>query len=137
MVGPYVFLEILASRAYRELNGTLHLDASKALGAAVPDLLEQDVSASDPLRAEQAQELSDYIDAQRSDRSRLRRAFHADYRSASAFEKYAYPLRKAFAAAIGYPPPGPKPQAAARFDTLGEDSIGVYYRAFIPVVAGI
>lgn len=98
---------------------------------------EEDVAASNPLRAEQAQELDGYILSLKQDRSRLNALFQPDYSSPLAFEKSAEPLRKAFSASIGYPPPGDVPAEAATFDKIGEDSIGTYYRAKIAVLPGV
>jgi len=95
---------------------------------------EQDVSASDSLRTQQAKELDAYIEAMKKDDSRLHALFHPDYSSPQAFAKSAEPYRAAFCDSIGYPPPGEVPSAAATFDQIGEDSIGTYYRAIIPIL---
>jgi len=47
------------------------------------------------------------------------------------------PYRRAFCQSISYPPPGERPTESARFDQMGEDSIGRYYRATIPVLPGV
>ncbi len=98
---------------------------------------EDDVAASNPLRAEQAKELDRYILAMKQDRGRFDALFQPDYSSPQAFEKSALPLRKAFCATIGYPPPGDVPADAATFDKIGEDGIGTYYRATIPILPGV
>lgn len=98
---------------------------------------EDDVANSNPLRAEQAKELDAYIIALKKDPTRLQTVFRPDYASAPAFEKSAEPFRKAFCTSIGYPPPGDAPKTAASFDQIGEDSIGTYYRAKIPVLPGV
>ncbi|MDB5336635.1 MAG: hypothetical protein JWN70_2254 [Planctomycetaceae bacterium] len=98
---------------------------------------EDDVANSNPLRTEQAKELDAYIISIKKDTSRLQKVFQPDYSSAPAFEKSAEPFRKAFCTSIGYPPPGDAPKTAASFDQIGEDSIGTYYRAKIPVLPGV
>lgn len=98
---------------------------------------EEDVPASNPVRAEQARELDAYIRAQKSDSSRLRVLFQPDYRSEKAYLASTRKLREAFAASIGYPPPGQPDPEEPRFDRLGEDGIGTYYRARIPVLPGV
>jgi dienelactone hydrolase len=105
--------------------------------AAGAKYYEDDVAASNPLRAEQAKELDRYILAMKQDRSRFNALFQPDYSSPQAFEKSALPLRKAFCASIGYPPPGDVPAEAATFDKIGEDGIGTYYRATIPILPGV
>ena len=98
---------------------------------------EDDVAKSNPLRTEQARELDAYIVALKKDPTRLQKVFQPDYSSAAAFEKSVEPFRKAFSTSIGYPPPGEAPKTAATFDQIGEDSIGTYYRAMIPVLPGV
>ncbi len=98
---------------------------------------EEDVAASNPLRTGQAKELDAYITALKRDDSRLQKLLRADYSSPEAFEKSAEPYRQAFSRSIGYPPPGAVPQEAAKFDKIGEDSIGTYYRAQIPILPGV
>jgi dienelactone hydrolase len=104
---------------------------------AVPSFYEEEVKASNPLRTEQAKELDAYIVAMKRDDSRLRTLFQPDCRSSAAFEKSVQPLRQAFCDSIGYPPPGEAPKEAATFDKIGEDSIGTYYRAVIPVLPSV
>lgn len=98
---------------------------------------EDDVSASNPLRTEQARELDAYITAMKQDKTRLKKVLQPDYSSAEAFEKSTQGYRQAFSASIGYPPPGDVPQAAPTFDKVGEDGIGIYYRAQIPILPGV
>lgn len=95
---------------------------------------EQDVAASNPLRAEQAKELDAYILSQKHDKSRLNALFKPDYSSPQAFEKSVAPLRAAFCDSIGYPPPGDMPKEAATFEKIGEDQLGTYFRATIPIL---
>lgn len=104
---------------------------------ATSPYFEQDVAASNPLRAAQAKELDDYILALKADDSQLKTVFQPDYSSPAAFEKSAEPYRKAFCQSIGYPPPGKTPSDQPTFDKIGEDEIGTYFRAVIPVVANV
>ena len=98
---------------------------------------EQDVKESNPLRAEQAKDLDAYILALKKDDSRLKKLLPDDYSSPQAFAKSAERYRQAFCDSIGYPPPGDVPQDAATFDKMGEDSIGTYFRAMIPILPGV
>jgi dienelactone hydrolase len=100
-------------------------------------LFEDSVAASNPLRTQQARELDAYIIAMKKDGSRLRELFRPDYSSPQAFEKSAEPLRKAFCESIGYPPPGDVPKDAPTFEQMGQDAIGTYYRATIPILPGV
>ena len=102
-----------------------------------PTYYEDKVSASDPLRVEQAKELDAYILDARQSTARLDSIFHPAYSTPAAFEKSAEPLRQAFSESIGYPPPGDLPTEPATFAQIGEDSIGVYYRATIPILPAI
>ena len=97
----------------------------------------QKVADSDPWRTEQARELDEYIRKIAADSSRMAELFKPDYSSIQAFEKSAEPLRNAFCDSIGYPPPGERPAGAAAFTRIGEDAIGVYYRAVIPILPGV
>jgi len=100
-------------------------------------LYEQDVSASDRYRVEQAKELDAYILALKADRSRLRAHFHPDYSSQAAFVRSSSAFRKAFAQSIGYPPPTGPITETPSFTKMGEDDLGAYYRAVIPVLSGV
>jgi dienelactone hydrolase len=104
---------------------------------AAPHYYEEEVAASNPLRTGQAKELDAYVTALKRDDSRLHTLFQPDYSSPQAFENSARPLRKAFCDSIGYPPPGDVPREAALFDQIGEDSVGTYFRASIPVLPGV
>jgi dienelactone hydrolase len=95
---------------------------------------EQEVPASNPLRAEQAKELDSYILQMKRTDDRLREVFKPDYSSPAAFEKSAGPLRKAFCDSIGYPPPGAVSTEEPKFEQMGEDTIATYYRATIPIL---
>ncbi|MDB5353046.1 MAG: hypothetical protein JWN86_4293 [Planctomycetota bacterium] len=95
---------------------------------------EQDVKESNPLRSEQARELDDYILAMKKDNTRLQALLPDDYSSPRAFEKSAGRYRKAFCDSIGYPPQGEAPKDAATFVKIGEDGIGTYFRAMIPIL---
>lgn len=102
-----------------------------------PMYFEQNVADSNPLRIEQAQEFDDYIRQMQRDESLLRAVFKPDYGSPEAFVRSAQEYRRAFCRSIGYPAPGERPGEAGRFDRIGEDDIGTYYRATIPVLPGI
>jgi len=102
-----------------------------------PAYFNQPVSASNPLRTAQARELDEYVKLLANDRSRFKQLFKPDYASAAAFEKSAEPLRQAFCQSIGYPPPGERPSKTATFKRIGDDSIGTYYRAMIPILPGV
>lgn len=112
-------------------------DTSVATAQDKPTYFEQDVKDSNPLRTEQARELDDYILALKSDESRLKKLVPDDYTSPEAYEKSAERYRQAFCHSIGYPPPGDVPTREATFQQIGEDSIGTYYRAMIPVLPGV
>ncbi|MDB5297451.1 MAG: hypothetical protein JWO31_3434 [Phycisphaerales bacterium] len=105
--------------------------------AATRPYYEEAVAASDPLRAEQAKELDGYIHHLRQDEGRLHALFRPDYASPAAFEASAKPLREAFCASIGYPPPGDRPADPPAFTEVGRDGVGTYYRAVIPVLPGV
>ena len=105
--------------------------------AAQPAYFNQKVSASDPLRTAQARELDEYVKLLAQDRSRFKLLFKPDYTSTVAFEKSAEPLRQAFCQSIGYPPPGERPSKKPTFKQIGDDSIGTYYRAMIPILPGV
>ena len=98
---------------------------------------EQDVSASDHLRAEQAKELDSYIKFMATDKSRRNELFKPNFSSPRAYEASAARLRKRFAESIGYPPPGEPGNERASFTKIGDDDLGVYYRAQIPVLPGV
>ena len=129
----------------RVLRGLLHCLGLGVLalssfgqGAGQSSGLYQDrVAASDHLRAEQAKELDAYILALKADKTRLRALFTPDYSSPRAFIASTKNLRKKFAESIGYPPPGERGNEAASFVKMGEDDLGVYYRAQIPIVMGV
>ncbi|QDT97156.1 alpha/beta hydrolase family protein [Gimesia aquarii] len=104
---------------------------------AKPKYFNQNVADSNPLRTEQARELDEYIQTIAADRSRFHQLFQPDYSTTQAFEKSAAPLRSAFCESIGYPPPGKRPNKAATFQQIGEDSIGTYYRAMFPILPGV
>lgn len=106
---------------------------SRAQKASSP-YFEQNVADSNPIRTQQARELEAYIRAMKADESRLKDLFKPDYSSARAYERSTRALRAAFARSIGYPPPGKAPATKPAFERLGEDSLGTYYRATIPVL---
>jgi len=102
-----------------------------------PAYFDQPVAASNPLRAQQAKELEEYINQQKSDPSRLAAVFKPDYSSPDAFAKSAEPYRRAFCDSIGYPPPGDMPKEAPTFDEIGQDALATYYRATIPILPAV
>ena len=106
-------------------------------GQENPPLYEEEVAASNPVRADQARELDAYVKALAADDAQLRGLFRPDYASIAAYEGSTRPLREAFARSIGYPPPGEAGTGPGVFDRLGEDSLGTYYRASIPVLPGV
>lgn len=107
----------------------------------LPPLYEEDVKATNGLRTEQARELDLYIKSLRDSSAPLASVFKPDYTSAKAYVKSTEPYRRRFAQSIGYPPPGLPPglppKDAATFDKIGEDQIGTYFRARIPVLPGV
>lgn len=109
---------------------------SNAQEKPATEFFEQDVKDSNPLRAQQAKELEDYILTLKKDNSRLQSLLPKDYSSPEAYEKSAQRYRTAFCNSIGYPPPGFVPQGGS-FTQIGEDSIGTYYRVMIPVLPGV
>lgn len=100
--------------------------------AAHQRLFEQSVAESDHWRSEQAAELDAYVKDLAADKTQLAPVFKPDYRSADAYRNSAKRLRSEFAASIGYPPPG-APSGKPSFTMIGEDALGIYYRAVIPV----
>ncbi len=120
------------------LYGALALSALRANAqSSRADTYEEDVSASNPIRTGQARELDAYIEAQKRDRARLHALFTPDYSSPTAYVASTRMLRRAFAQSIGYPPPGHPTQEPPQFKRIGEDAIGIYYRASIPVLPGV
>lgn len=110
------------------------------LVAAMParaQFYEEDVAASNPIRAEQVRELDSYIARLRADKTRLGALFAPDYSSPRAFEASARKLKRAFEQSIGYPPPGAPDTEPPVFTKVGEDSLGTYFRARIPVLPGV
>jgi dienelactone hydrolase len=106
-------------------------------GVACGQVFEQKVSDSDHLRTEQARELDGYIRFLSTDKTRLHALFSPDYSSPRAFVASADKLRKKFAESIGYPPPGGPGKEAPTFTQMGEDALGTYYRAVIPILPGV
>src|SRR5579872_7201405 len=103
----------------------------------IPPLYEDNVAASNALRAEQAKELDAYIEALKNEQGRLHAVFTPDYSSPKAYETSTKRLRQVFMQSIGYPPPGkPDPEVPA-FTQVGEDGLGIYYRAKISVLPGV
>ncbi len=98
---------------------------------------EEEVKATNPNRTKQVDELDRYIKLQKVDDSRLNKLLSPNYTSVAAYEKSVAQYRKAFAESIGYPPQGKVDPKDAKFEKIGEDSIGTYYRAHIPVLPEI
>ena len=101
------------------------------------EYFERNISDADPIRTEQVQELDGYITALKTNKSRLKSLFTPDYRSDKAYESSKKRLLEAFKSSIGYPIPGETPIQLPVFTLMGEDGIGTYYRAKIPVVTGV
>lgn len=98
---------------------------------------EQTVADSNSLRIAQAKELEAYIQGLKTDDSPLRDLLQPDYSSPKAFDDSTAAYRQAFSRSIGYPPLGVVPKDAPQFSQMGEDAIGTYYRAEIPVLPGV
>lgn len=128
---------LLATAASGQTNPAATSNAPAAaapLSEQKPVYFEQDVAASNPLRNAQAAELERYIAHLKSDASRLQQILTPDYTSIEKYQASVEPYRRAFAQSIGYPPPGAVPAEPAQFEKIGEDAIGIYYRAIIPVL---
>ena len=101
------------------------------------EYFNQNVEDSNPLRNEQARQLDEYIKIVAHEPSRFVNVFRPDYTSVEAFESSAEPLRKAFCDSIGYPPPGGPQKRTPSFTQIGEDKLGVYYRANFRILPGV
>jgi dienelactone hydrolase len=105
---------------------------------AAPDsYFEQAVSDSNPLRIAQAREFDAYIRALQQDPGQLQAVFQPDYHSAEAYVRSTASYREAFCRSIGYPCPGAQPEEAPRFERIGGDAIGEYFRVTIAVLPGM
>jgi dienelactone hydrolase len=103
-----------------------------------PPFYEENVAASDPLRVDQVQELDAYIAGLKASRAQLNAIFTPRYGSVKEYIASTKPLRERLAQTHGYPPPGlPDKGEAPSFMQIGEDAIGTYYRAKIPVLPGV
>ena len=128
-IKPFIILSAILSIC----SGVL-----SASGQTPPRLYNEPVSKSNPLRTEQARELEGYIATLRKDTSRLALLLKPDYSSPKAFDRSTEAYRKAFAASIGYPPPGqPAATEKPRFELLATDDIATYHRVHIPVLPGV
>jgi dienelactone hydrolase len=96
-------------------------------------IYEEPIEASEPLRVEQAEELLNYLDAGRSDSTRLSSLFAPDYSSDAAYAESTLPLRDELLRAIGYPPPGEPTDSEAEFRILADDDLATYFRVRVPV----
>ena len=115
--------------------------AAARLAAAEPErpspYFEQDVADSNSLRVVQAEELDAYIKHMQKDEAPLRALLNPDFSSPQAYVASTATYREAFFRSIGYPPLGAIPNEAPRFSPMGEDALGTYYRAEIPVLPGV
>src|SRR5262249_47475982 len=102
-----------------------------------PPYYDEDPKASNPVRTEQARELDDYLKTRAADRTRFHQLFKPNYSSLNAYEASVRPLRAEFERSIGSPPPGRAEGDAPQLTRIGEDSLGTYYRASFPVLAGV
>jgi dienelactone hydrolase len=98
------------------------------------EFYEENVPDSNPIRSEQARELDGYLKRLKSDDTRLREVFRPDYSSIRAFQSSTRRLRETYAASMGYPPPGKPDSEPPKFERIGEDEIGIYYRTSISVL---
>ena len=116
----------------------LHLteDGADSTGE-VENYFNQNVADSNPLRTEQVRELDAYIRAVAADRTRFGELFQPDYSSPEAFGKSMESLRIELCETIGYPPPGKRVAKSARFEQIGADAIGTYYRAMFEILPGV
>lgn len=112
--------------------------------AEQPPLYEEEIAASEPIRTEQADELTRYLAWLREDRSALHAIFRPDYSSPRAYQASTRKLRHALQNSFGYPPPaGTTPEGwstgreEAEFRGIGEDHLATYYRTRIPVLPGV
>ncbi|HVU24130.1 MAG TPA: dienelactone hydrolase family protein [Opitutus sp.] len=126
--GLVAFMTATASGSAAENN---------APAADTDSYFEQAVADSNPLRIAQAREYEAYIGALQQDPGQLRAVFQPDYRSPAAYVRSTDSYRAAFCRSIGYPCPGARPDEPARFEQIGEDGIGTYYRVMIAVLPGI
>jgi len=104
---------------------------------AKPPHYEENISASNAIRTDQAHELDSYIKHLKTDTSRLEALLKPNYASEKAFVASTKPFRLAFEQSIGYPPPGTPENEAPLFQPIGEDSIAKYYRVQISVLPGV
>ncbi|MFA5058567.1 MAG: alpha/beta fold hydrolase, partial [Opitutaceae bacterium] len=112
--------------------------AAEAKPPSSTPLYEEDVAASDPIRAEQARELEKYLAARRADPTALHAFFTPDFSSPEAYVRSAEKLRQALRDSLGYPLPGlPDPTESPSFEKIGGDAQGVYYRFRISVLPGV
>ncbi len=124
--------------SYRLLCCLLLLCLSlSAFAQGNPPYYEEEVSASNPIRSEQAKELDTYIKSLKNDTSRLSALLQPDYTSPKAFVNSTKRFRLAFEQSIGYPPPGSPDSDSPVFQKIGEDAIGTYYRVKISVLPGV
>jgi len=111
--------------------------SDSAAEALQPAYFEQDVAATDALRIQQAGEFDVYIRHLQGDSRQLTAVLNPDYGSPEAYIRSTENYRKAFCQSVGYPAPGNRPDDSARFEKMGEDGLGTYYRVYIQVLPGI
>lgn len=100
-------------------------------------LYEEEVTASDPGRAEQAQELQKYLAGWQKERPALRKRFTPDFASPQAYEVSTRKLRRTLRNSLGYPPPGQPDAEFSQIKVIGQDSAALYYRARISALPGV
>lgn len=105
--------------------------------AYAADLFDQPVSASEPIRIQQAQEFDAYLKSMRAAAPDRAAVFQPDFSSTAAFEESKRDLTDALKNSIGYPPPGKCSTEPPTFTLIGEDRQAKYYRASIPVLEGL
>jgi hypothetical protein len=106
------------------------MSISPATEASPPVRFDEDIAASDHVRAEQARELLDAVTAMRGGWDVTA---HYDASSLDAYLASLPALRDAVAARLGFPPPGTWRGGAPRIETIGEDDAALYHRATIAV----
>lgn len=102
-----------------------------------PPLYEEQISSSDSVRTEQAQELADYLEKIKSENVALNAIFHPDYTSPSAYVASTARLQRAVRDSLGYPPPGQPDTTQLELRRVGEDALGAYYKMRVSVLPGV
>ena len=116
--------------------------AAAAHGPEPDEYYNEVVADSDIHRTEQVHELERYLQATKNDGSqdRLAKLFTPDFSTELAYVGSCERLRGEFKRSIGWPPPKmltvADSIAQARFQRVGDDHVGTYYRVHIPIAAG-